>query len=69
MARRRHSTSGPRPRGLTNSQARELGRLCRLLGRRYPGNGMSLLDASRTIAELRAEVQQRVTPAPSPPTN
>jgi len=61
---RRASTYARKPRGLSNAQARELGRLCRLLGRPYPGNGMAMLEASRTIDELRAEVERQRRPRP-----
>jgi len=73
---RMRNRGGRRPKGITNSQARELARLCRLLGRPYPGSGMSLLEASRTIAELRLEVERQRQPRtgaahapPHPPTN
>jgi len=69
LARVRPTTRSRKPKGITNAQARELARLCRLLGRTYPGSGMSLLTASRTIAELRAEVEAAKRPRPSVPSD
>ncbi len=41
-----------KPRGITNAQAKLLAALCRDLGERYPGNGMSCLEASACIDAL-----------------
>lgn len=54
--------------GITNAQARFLARLCRELGKPYPGHGMTLLEASDAIdqakAELAAARERRRAPAP-----
>lgn len=58
--RARRRQRGPRvmpapvkSRGISNDQARELGRLCRALGLPYRGQGMSYAEARAEIARLR----------------
>jgi hypothetical protein len=54
-ARSRREAAG-RPRGISNDQARELGRLSRQAGVPYGGNGMSAQVAAATIASLRRQL-------------
>jgi hypothetical protein len=55
--RRRVSGGGSRPaskpRGITNEQAAELGRLARALGEPYGGRGLTESQAARAIADAR----------------
>jgi hypothetical protein len=43
-----------KPRGISNEQAKELGRLCRQHRVPYNGNGMTAAQAAREIDRLRS---------------
>jgi hypothetical protein len=46
-------------KGITNKQAKYLGALCRELRLKYPGNGMSRVEASDAIETLEQRVQAK----------
>jgi hypothetical protein len=46
-------------RGITNRQASYLAALCRELGWKYRGSGMTQLQASDAIAQARDELERR----------
>jgi hypothetical protein len=51
--------SVPKPRGISNDQARELAGLQRRLGERYTGSGMTAADADRAIRAARERLADR----------
>lgn len=55
----RRSARRAGPAGISNAQARELGRLSRLLGLPYVGQGLDGTEASQLITRLRTELAQR----------
>lgn len=51
--------SKARGKGITNKQAKYLGHLCRELKLKYPGNGMTRMEASLTIETLERRLSDR----------
>jgi hypothetical protein len=54
----------PKPRGISNDQAKRLAKLRRAQGLLYDGNGMTYGQASRAIREATDALRARTVPSP-----